>query len=167
MRKTEPKILLVEDDASIRYVVIAQLKHLGYPAIDFAENGLKGVEMALAAEYDIIFMDIRLPELDGLHAAQRIRAAGKNTVIVGMTAFMHRIQCLEVGMNDFLQKPVLLENLKSTIDKWLGEKAELPISSVNIGIPKAEDFKQTELRLAQLKTKIDKLRERSKLDSPP
>src|ERR1700722_7826396 len=119
MDKEQPRILLAEDEPTIRYVAERQLKALGYSLADIAENGLSAVEKALSTDFDIILMDIRMPELDGLSATRRIREAGIATIIVGMTAFSHKEQCINAGMNDFLQKPVMLDQLRATLLKWL------------------------------------------------
>lgn len=159
MTNVKAKILLVEDEASIRYVAQRQFRALGYPLSDTAEDGLIAVQKALETDYDLIFMDVRLPVLDGLAATRRIREAGKNTVIIGMTAFMHRDECIQAGMNDFLQKPVMLGQLGEVVEKWLKEQSMNPV--VVVDIPKPEKFIQTEQRLSQLRAKIEELRKRS------
>lgn len=80
--------------------------------LDIAENGLVGIEKLKAADYDVVLMDIQMPELDGYQATMRIRSelddSKKNIPIIAMTANAIReetLKCLEVGMNDFITKP--------------------------------------------------------------
>lgn len=123
MDKSDAKILLAEDEPSLRFMVEKQLKVLGYPIPDMANNGLVALQKAIENKYDLIFMDVRMPELDGVESTQQIRehehSTGVHTTIIGMTAYAHKERCLEAGMDDFLQKPVLLEPLTEMLEKWL------------------------------------------------
>jgi CheY-like chemotaxis protein len=154
--------LLVEDEPTIRFVAQRQFSALGYPIADVAEDGLTAVSKALSGDFDIIFMDVRLPELDGISATVRIREAGSKSVIIGMTAFSHKEQCLGAGMDDFLQKPVMLQALSDALARWVaGRQANVKIGITDISGP--EKFEQTAAELADLKLRIDELRRRSGL----
>lgn len=158
MSNKDPKILLVEDEPSIRYVAERQFKALGYRITDMAEDGLSAVRKATENDYDLIFMDLRLPALDGLSATKQIREAGKDTVIIGMTAFAHKKECMEAGMDDFLQKPVLLQQLEDALTRWLQKERTVQTTTRIIELPPPEVFKQTQERLDHLRSRIIQLR---------
>ena len=96
------------------------LQRLGYQA-DVVENGRLAVDAVERAAYDVIFMDVQMPELDGLEATRRIKARpGAAPWIIALTAHAledDRKQCLAAGMNDFLSKPVQLTELTAALDR--------------------------------------------------
>lgn len=105
-----PKILVVDDNGTNRQLIRLLLRHLGYTA-DEAVNGFEGVEKAAATSYDLIFMDLSMPGMDGFEAAQRIRSGpnGAIPMIVALIAHAlaeHRERSLEAGMDAYLNKPV-------------------------------------------------------------
>jgi len=116
-------ILLVEDNAINLEVATELLSGVGL-VVDAAENGREAVEKVRANTYDLVLMDIQMPEMDGLEAAQVIRLMeGRAELpILAMTANVFeedRQASLDVGMNDFVAKPVNPDNLFSTLIKWL------------------------------------------------
>jgi CheY-like chemotaxis protein len=120
-------ILLVEDIELNREIVISLLEETGI-AIDSAENGRKAVDAFSAApeKYDMIFMDIHMPEMDGYQATQTIRALdiprAKDVPIVAMTANVFREdieRCLAAGMNDHLGKPVDFDEIVGKLFKYI------------------------------------------------
>ncbi|MCA8879839.1 MAG: response regulator [Rhodobacteraceae bacterium] len=120
----DTRILVVEDNRTNREIACALLKQMGVVP-DCAIDGKEGVEMAMSQPYDLIFMDMRMPELDGLGATATIREKGNTTTIVGLTANAFdtdRDACLDAGMNDFVSKPVTLAKLQQTLRNWLPEK---------------------------------------------
>lgn len=111
-----PKILVIEDNATNRRLVRLFLKKLGHET-DEAENGFDGVEMAAAKSYDVIFMDLEMPGMDGYEATRLIRESqnGSSPFIVALTAHAlpeHRERSLKAGMDSYLSKPVKLVDLK-------------------------------------------------------
>lgn len=133
------KILVVEDSPLNQKVMRYQLTTIGYVA-DFVSNGQEALNQLLEKDYDLVFMDCLMPVLDGYEATKALRkreAENKNkltepmrTIVIGLTAYgmndlnpdgsglNHREKCLAVGMDDYLSKPVSLEKLWTTIQKW-------------------------------------------------
>jgi PAS domain S-box-containing protein len=117
------KILLAEDSPINQKVAINQLKNLGYEA-DVAANGIEVLEAIARIEYDLILMDCQMPELDGYETTRQIRlldSASRDIAIVAMTANAmkeDREKCLNVGMNDYLSKPIRKEDLGEKLDLW-------------------------------------------------
>jgi CheY-like chemotaxis protein len=110
------RIIVAEDNPVNRQVVLAFLKRLGYAA-DSAENGSQLLEILARQSYDVVFMDVQMPEIDGLEATRRVRRdwpAEGQPRIVAMTAAAFpedRARCLEAGMDDYVSKPVALTEL--------------------------------------------------------
>jgi len=112
--KKDIHILLVEDDKMNQKTMTKMLEILGY-STDIAENGKEGYNKAISNKYDIIFMDIIMPEMDGYESARRILEYYKNCLIVAITADNmpdSRRKAELSGIKEFLSKPVRLEDLK-------------------------------------------------------
>jgi len=134
------RILLAEDNPINQQLALIILKRMGYsPTI--AENGKEVLTKLQQAPYDLIFMDVQMPEMDGLEATRIIRSgnthaqtpgnthahqphaepAPRQPIIIAMTANatpQDRDQCLSEGMNDYLSKPILIEELIGKLEKW-------------------------------------------------
>jgi CheY-like chemotaxis protein len=89
-----------------------------------AENGSAALDMLESQSFDCVFMDVQMPGMDGIEATKRIRADGRwsDLPIVAMTA--HAMQtdrdvCIEAGMNDYLTKPLMPEELLTMVEKWV------------------------------------------------
>jgi CheY-like chemotaxis protein len=114
------KILVAEDNAVNQRVVQQLLAHLGY-RVDLAGNGLEVLDALERQTYDLILMDVQMPQMDGLEATRRIRARhGANAAlrIIAMTANAlpgDRDLCLEAGMDGYLAKPIELDGLRASI----------------------------------------------------
>lgn len=98
--------------------------------VDIAENGQQAVDLATANTYDLILMDMQMPVMNGLEATRAIRQVreGLDLPILAMTANAYsedRNACLEAGMNDFLIKPVLPDDLFKALLRWLKESNEI------------------------------------------
>jgi CheY-like chemotaxis protein len=97
---------------------------MGYQA-QVAVNGREAVEAARQQKFDVVLMDMQMPEMDGIEATRRIRAelpATSQPHIIAMTANAttdDRDQCLAAGMNDFLSKPVQIRDLRGALEKLL------------------------------------------------
>jgi CheY-like chemotaxis protein len=120
MSNQDVRILLAEDNLVNQKVALLMLKRLGYIA-DVAANGLEVLEALERQHYDIILMDVQMPEMDGLETARHIREMKlKNPPkILAMTAYAlegDREKCLDSGMDGYISKPVLMEELKLALD---------------------------------------------------
>ncbi len=121
--KQNLRILLAEDNKINRKVAVNLLKKFGYHA-EIATNGKEAVDLHSTRPYDLIFMDIQMPEMDGLEATKTIRSLKdgfKNVPIVAMTANAmkgDREKCLSAGMNDYISKPVKPKSLQTAIISW-------------------------------------------------
>lgn len=115
--------LLAEDNPINQKLTRFMLTHAGH-SLDIVVNGKEVVETYASApeRYDLIFMDIQMPEMDGREAARIIRSKGYNSVpIIAMTAESmkgDREKCLEAGMNDYISKPIKQETVFNMIKKW-------------------------------------------------
>jgi len=125
-------ILLVEDNVMNQKVAIRQLNLLGYAA-HIANNGQEALDALASGSYSLVLMDCQMPVMDGFQATRRIReterASGKHVQIVAMTANAmqgDRELCLEAGMDDYLAKPILREQLAALLARRLPLGTEQP-----------------------------------------
>jgi PAS domain S-box-containing protein len=118
------RILLVEDNEVNRKVAVRMLQKLGCE-VDIATDGRQAIDKTAQHRYDIVFMDVYMPEMDGYEATRLIRqreaATGSHQVIIAMTANAmegDRELCLQAGMDDYLAKPFREAELRQTIARW-------------------------------------------------
>lgn len=113
--------ILVVDDIRMNQVIINQmLKKLSITP-DIANNGVEAIKAANAASYDLIFMDCRMPEMDGFEATQYLREQEFRLPIIALTAgttLEEREKCIQSGMDDILTKPYTAKDLKLMLEKW-------------------------------------------------
>jgi PAS domain S-box-containing protein len=141
---TAPKVLLAEDNEINQLVAVNVLERCGY-RVDLAHTGRQAVEMSRRERYQAIFMDCRLPELDGYSAASEIRrleSAGRHTPIIAITAHTmrgDREKCLAAGMDEYIAKPLRREALETVLRRALPAPAILDRSLIDeIDAPSAE-----------------------------
>lgn len=118
---TNAKVLIVEDNPSNLKLISNQLRTLGYKA-DLASNGKEGLNMLRSNDYALVLTDCNMPIMDGYELAIEIRKENSQIPVIALTAdaFPEREQeCLSAGMNDRIVKPVNLQNLENTLQKWI------------------------------------------------
>ena len=115
------KILVAEDNLINQQVILHILNKMGFQP-ELVLNGQQAVLASSQKHYDLILMDMQMPEMDGLEASRIIRQTlEKQPVIIALTANTMRgdqEECLNAGMNDYIGKPVKLEELVNKIEKW-------------------------------------------------
>jgi CheY-like chemotaxis protein len=119
------RILLVEDNPINQKVARNLMEQMGYHA-DLAGNGVEALQALQRQPYDIVLMDVLMPEMDGLEATRRIRhqwPPKRQPRIIALTAVAmggDRERCLAAGMDDYLRKPVQREELQVILERWGG-----------------------------------------------
>lgn len=131
------RVLLVEDDDTNRMVTRKMLERLGC-TVDLAENGREAVAMTARSAYDLVFMDCRMPEMDGFTATAEIlrRDGPRAAPIVALTAntaMEDRARCLAVGMVDFLAKPVRKTELFAALERHARRLEQPPEAAADHG----------------------------------
>jgi len=124
--KKNCKILIAEDNLTNQQVAEGILENLGYEA-DIAENGLKAYDMFINNNYDLVLMDIQMPEMDGIEATGKIRLFEKKekrvfVPVIALTAhamMSDKEECINAGMDDYITKPLSFDALEGILKKWL------------------------------------------------
>jgi two-component system sensor histidine kinase/response regulator len=131
-----PKLLLVEDNLVGQRLALRLLENLGYRA-DLSSNGREALEALGRSDYDIVFLDCHMPEMDGFETVAELRkreSGTKHTTVIAMTASAmegDRERCLTAGMDDYISKPIRSSDLESAIRKW--HRASAPASGPRTG----------------------------------
>lgn len=118
-------VLVAEDNIINQKIVVKTLKSIGYHC-DVVSNGIEVLSSLKRQLYDIILMDVQMPEMDGLQATRMIieEYGSKRPVIIAMTAGAYekdKVDCTEAGMDDYIPKPFNLEDFRSKFDFWKGK----------------------------------------------
>jgi CheY-like chemotaxis protein len=132
----EARVLLVEDNELNREVALGLLED-AHLSIDNAENGEQAVQMVTRKDYDLVFMDMQMPVMDGITATKSIRLNPrcKSVPIIAMTANAmdrDRDACLAAGMNDHLGKPIDPEKLYATLLRWIPPRVAAAAATVRV-----------------------------------
>lgn len=133
-RAARPRILVAEDNIANQKIVVGHLEKLGYRA-DVVANGLEAVDAVARIQYALVLMDCQMPEMDGWEATAMIRKeerarGGQRLPIIAITADAmpgDRETCWNAGMDDYLAKPVMLEEIRVVLSRWLSEHSSLAV----------------------------------------
>jgi len=126
MQRSKIRVLLAEDNIVNQQVATAMLEKMGM-RVEAAANGAEVVEALREIPFDLVLMDVQMPVMDGLEATKEIRSPDSRVLnheitIIAMTAHAlegDKERCLKAGMNDYISKPVSLQNLAKILEKWL------------------------------------------------
>jgi CheY-like chemotaxis protein len=157
-------ILVAEDNPVNQEVVAAMLRKRGH-RIDVVANGRAAVEAAARTRYDVVLMDIQMPELDGFEATHAIRAtpSGKDLPIIALTAHAlsgERERCLSHGMTDYLTKPLRGHELFAAVEGWApsgADNVETPAAAESASPPVDVDAFREQMRLAGAESAVDQI----------
>jgi CheY-like chemotaxis protein len=132
--QVDARVLIAEDNAVNQRLVRHMLERLGC-RVDVAANGIEAVEMAAKFDYDMVFMDCFMPEMDGYQATAELRRrqgpGAPRLPIVALTAnamVEDRQRCLDAGMDDYLSKPVTQDGMYQMLQRWVPALAEAAVS---------------------------------------
>ena len=154
------QVLLAEDNPVNQMTATTMLEKLGH-AVVVANNGREAIEKLNAQTFDVVFMDVQMPEMDGLTAAVEIRkaehATGKHKPIVAMTAHAmkgDREKCLEAGMDDYVSKPIRRQELADVLGR-IAKRFFAPAQTATEHKPSAEEQGKSILDLEALLEEYD------------
>ena len=133
-QKISGRVLVAEDVVTNQFLIKSLLNKMGL-TVTIAEDGAIALQKAISQKYDLIFMDIQMPNMDGFEATKAIRKEGISTPIIALTAHAMKgddAKCYETGCNDYLTKPINRRHLVEKVNKYLHPKGntmteELPI----------------------------------------
>jgi two-component system, OmpR family, response regulator len=129
------RVLVIEDDAETADQIVAELGRHGF-AVDREAEGLAGLERASSGDYDVITLDRRLPECDGLTIVERLRQAGVKTPVLLLSALGEvedRVRGLRAGGDDYLTKPFAFAELSARVDALLRRSPEPRTTVLRVG----------------------------------
>jgi len=112
-------LVLVVDDNETNRFVLAQIVEVLGGAVRFAENGVQAVETGSRDRFDLVFMDIAMPLMDGIEATRQLRERGVETPIIAVTAHMNDNdlpRLMEGGFNDLIPKPITVDPIAEALD---------------------------------------------------
>jgi CheY-like chemotaxis protein len=121
MSERKKMALVVDDDETLRLVASRQLSKLGF-SVQHVSNGREAVDAFKSGDYDLILMDLQMPEMDGYEATREIRQIEvskprRKAVIVAITASQEQDRAITSGMNDYLFKPFMFEAMRRVVEK--------------------------------------------------
>jgi len=135
-------ILVVEDEAGISRILQLELEHEGY-SVGTAADGRKGYEMAASGEYNLVLLDVMLPEMSGIEVLRLLRQAGNTVPIILLTArdtVPDKVSGFEHGANDYITKPFAMEELLARVRNILRIFQQNPRESEGSDIIKVSDL---------------------------
>ncbi|MCX9155977.1 ATP-binding protein [Niveibacterium sp. 24ML] len=157
-------VLLIEDNPLNQEVATRFLQRAGL-VITLADNGLEGLKALRTGRFDVVLMDCQMPVMDGYEATRQLRAEGWTLPVIAMTAnalLGDREKCISVGMNDYIAKPVIADQLYQTLRRWifgLHTDAGPQAGQVPPGVSPATGGARAHLDLAAALARMDGMRE--------
>ncbi|MDU2784235.1 MAG: response regulator [Enterobacter sp.] len=155
------KILIVEDEMKTGEYLSKGLTEAGF-VVDHADNGLTGYHLAMTAEYDLLILDIMLPDVNGWDIVRMLRSAGKGMPILLLTALgtiEHRVKGLELGADDYLIKPFafaeLLARVRTLLRRGNTVIAESQLQAADLTMNFDSDTNAIDVAVKRLRAKID------------
>jgi CheY-like chemotaxis protein len=124
IRERSLRILMAEDNPVNQKVALSMLRRIGYQA-DVAANGFEVLQSLERQPYDVVLMDIQMPEMDGFEATHHIRSSGLKICIIAMTAHAlngDKEACLDAGMDEYISKPIRIEELQKALERCIATK---------------------------------------------
>lgn len=154
------KALVVDDTKNIRILLTTCLEINGYDVIT-ADNGKQALELIETSELNLIFLDVKMPEISGTEVLRRIRAMGKELAVVIMTAYptvKNAVDCTKLGAAFYLQKPFTSDKVKNILNEieMLHESGEEDIPEEIMAIKKLINEDRTDEALLGLKKALAK-----------
>lgn len=121
-----PQVLVVDDNITLGTLLVHHLDRLGVKS-DSAANGFEAVRRVRNWDYELIFMDLEMPEMDGLEAIAAIRAheltkKSEPVSIVALSVTGQKVEALARGANEYVEKPALKEDIQRIVDRYLPEE---------------------------------------------
>ena len=130
------RILLIEDDTKVADYIVKGLTEFGH-TVDHADNGNSGLYQAIGEKYDILIIDRMLPRMDGLSVVRALRAAGKGTPVLVLSALAQvddRVEGLRAGGDDYLTKPFAFAELIARVEALYRRQAEKQESTTTLSV---------------------------------
>jgi len=149
---SESKILIIEDDAEIVDLIDIHIKDLGYE-LDWAPNGVSGLERAIDGDYLLVIIDWMIPKMDGLEVCRRLRAEKKSLPIIMLTAKSEefdKVLGLEIGADDYITKPFSLREVMARIKALIRRVDTVKAEIAN------ENKQKEEMRFGKLTINVEK-----------
>ena len=127
VEKPTARILIVEDNEDNLHLLTLLLEDISYLSLETASDGAEALEKMARRDYDLVLMDCQMPCIDGYEATSRLRRSDRNrdVPVIALTANAmqgDREKCLAAGMNDYLSKPIVIDQLLETIDRWTTDR---------------------------------------------
>ena len=155
----KPRILVIDDEHSVRWAFEKALQKANYE-VALADNGLKGLNLFYEFKPDITFVDIRMPEMDGLQILEKVMADNPKALIIVMTAYSDMettVNAMKLGAYDFLTKPFNIDECLSLISRGLTARNSSKIAELGVQAPKSSALKGNSTAMQEVYKLIGKV----------
>ena len=120
------KILVVDDEVSIREMIKKGLSQMGEFNVETAQNGVEAIEKIEKEIFDLVLTDLKMPEMDGLELLRNIKGTRPEVMVILMTAYGSietAVEAMKMGANDYITKPVKREIVFAILEQWLNKES--------------------------------------------